>query len=144
MELTKTEKERRTLFYIGCGFLILCFIYALLIYFTSFSLNTFMLPCIFYKLTGFYCPGCGGTRAFNMLIQGNLLRSLMYHPVVIYGAIIYAWYMVSNGIELLSKGKWRIGLRYHQWLVYLGIVILAANFIIKNIIILVWHYPVIS
>ena len=44
------------------------------------------LPCIFHMLTGLYCPGCGGTRAFFLLFTGHPLRSFLYHPIVLYGA----------------------------------------------------------
>ena len=32
--------------------------------------------CLFHKLTGFYCPGCGGTRALSSLLHGDLKSSL--------------------------------------------------------------------
>jgi hypothetical protein len=32
--------------------------------------------CLFHKLTGLNCPGCGGTRAAYQLLHGHLLRAL--------------------------------------------------------------------
>jgi len=144
MELTREEKERKSIYYLGCAALIMGIMYALLVRYTNFSISRFLLPCLFHKITGFYCPGCGGTRAFAKLTQGELLQSLIYHPLVIYGAILYLWFMITNTIELISKRRWKIGLRYRQWYVNVGIVILAINFIIKNAVLLIWHYPMIS
>jgi hypothetical protein len=32
--------------------------------------------CVFHKLTGWNCPGCGGTRAAYQLLHGHPLRAL--------------------------------------------------------------------
>jgi hypothetical protein len=32
--------------------------------------------CLFHSLTGWNCPGCGGTRAAYQLLHGHLLRAL--------------------------------------------------------------------
>ncbi len=32
--------------------------------------------CLFHALTGWNCPGCGGTRAAYQLLHGHLLRAL--------------------------------------------------------------------
>jgi hypothetical protein len=32
--------------------------------------------CLFHQLTGWNCPGCGGTRAAHELLHGHLLRAL--------------------------------------------------------------------
>lgn len=44
-------------------------------------------PCFIYSLTGWYCPGCGGTRAVKALLCGRLFDSIYYHPAVPYLAI---------------------------------------------------------
>ena len=36
----------------------------------------FFPPCLFHKLTGLYCSGCGTTRALHQLLHGNLLEAL--------------------------------------------------------------------
>ena len=46
-------------------------------------------PCVFHKWTGYYCPGCGGTRAVKALLRGDVIGSFFYHPVVLYGAVLY-------------------------------------------------------
>ena len=37
------------------------------------------IPCLFHELTGFYCPGCGGTRAVLALLAGHPVLSFLYH-----------------------------------------------------------------
>ena len=50
-------------------------------------------PCLFYKLTGIYCPGCGSTRATYHLIHGNILMSLRNNvlmlPTFVCAAVLF-------------------------------------------------------
>ena len=46
------------------------------------------IPCLFNELTGFYCPGCGGTRAVLALLSGYPVLSFLYHPLVPYCALV--------------------------------------------------------
>jgi hypothetical protein len=39
-------------------------------------------PCLFYRLTGFYCPGCGITRALHALVHGDLARAWAMNPLL--------------------------------------------------------------
>jgi Protein of unknown function (DUF2752) len=60
--------------------------------------------------TGVPCPGCGMTRAFSHLVNGDLSSALDFHPlvipIVVIGALAWAWYL------LRSLGRVRpIGLR---------------------------------
>ena len=40
--------------------------------------------CYWLTHFGYYCPGCGGTRAFENLLYGHIIKSFIYHPFVIY------------------------------------------------------------
>ncbi len=51
-------------------------------------------PCIFKKLTGFDCAGCGSTRACYHLMHGNVLQAANYNsllmlfiPLIIIGLV---------------------------------------------------------
>ena len=41
------------------------------------------IPCIFFELTGLYCPGCGITRAFFSLLKLDIYQAFRYNILVI-------------------------------------------------------------
>lgn len=141
--MNQSENERRSLYIVGWVFLIIAVAAYLLIRFAHIPLGSLLLPCLVHELTGFYCPGCGGSRAVSLLLKGDFLKSLYYHPIVLYGMILYSWFMISNTIERLSKGRFHIGMHYKDRYVHIAVVILVLNFIIKNAVLLIWHYPMI-
>ncbi len=106
---------------------------ALLLYrWLSAHLPFFGIPCLLHTLTGYYCPGCGGTRAVYALLRLELFRAFVYHPLVPYGAAVYAWFMVSHTIERLSRRRLSVGMRYHPGWLWAALVILAVNVVIKD------------
>lgn len=38
-----------------------------------------LIPCMFYESTGYYCPGCGGTRGVHFLLHFDILNSLRHN-----------------------------------------------------------------
>lgn len=40
------------------------------------------IPCLFNEVTGYYCPGCGVTRASLALIDGDIYQSFRYNMIV--------------------------------------------------------------
>ena len=55
-------------------------------------------PCPLHAYTGYYCPGCGGTRATFALLHGHLIRSFVLHPFVPYTAVFGGWFMLSYSL----------------------------------------------
>lgn len=116
-----------------------CCIAAIIIYYVlnrlfGFDVTNYMLPCTLYTWTGLYCPGCGGTRSIYALLQGNLVQSFCFHPFVPYAVILGGWFMVSQTIERLSKGKIKIALHFRMIYVWIALVLIVVNVIYKNII----------
>jgi hypothetical protein len=100
--------------------------------FLKFIQPKMIVPCVFYMFTGFYCPGCGGTRAVMALLKGNFLLSLWYHPLVIYAVVIYVLYMASHTLAFFSPSI--RGLKYRNAYLYIALGIVAVNFIVKNVL----------
>ena len=103
---------------------------------TGFRMEKYFPPCLFHALTGYYCPGCGITRAVYALFEGKLLRCLCYHPVLPYAVILWGWFLVSQTAERLSGGRWNIGMRYRDIYLWFALALLLLNFLIKNMALL--------
>ncbi|WP_276948461.1 DUF2752 domain-containing protein [Acetatifactor muris] len=95
------------------------------------------IPCMFDRVAGIYCPGCGGTRAAEALLQGHILLSVWYHPLILYMVIIGGGFMLTQGLNRAGIRAIK-GWKFHNWYLYAGIVILVSNFLLKNILRFVW------
>jgi hypothetical protein len=51
--------------------------------------------CLVRLTTGFDCPGCGGTRAFYYLIQGNIPAASRHHALFVF-AVPFLLYMYAS------------------------------------------------
>ncbi len=51
------------------------------------------------------CPGCGGTRAAQSLIEGNLPHALSHNPLITSGIILIAGYYLFSLIARALTGK---------------------------------------
>lgn len=40
-------------------------------------------PCLFHVITGWFCPGCGSTRALHALLHGRLGTALEMNPLLV-------------------------------------------------------------
>ena len=88
--------------------------------------------CTVLAHTGWYCPGCGGTRAVIALLHGHPLASLYYHPIVLYAGAVFTVFMVSQTLQRLTGGRVR-GMRYRDIYLYIGIAVILINWIVKNV-----------
>ncbi len=104
--------------------------------------NKFVIPwlesrplgCIFWELCGAYCPGCGGTRAVKALFHGHILQALWYHPLVPYSVALYFVLMFSWTLARFHLFGVKRGLQFRAGYLYAMLVIIAGNFILKNVL----------
>lgn len=90
--------------------------------------------CVLYRLLGVYCPGCGGTRAVNALLHGHIITSLWYHPLIVYCVALYLGYMISWTFARFRMFGLRRGMKFRAGYLYGMLVVVAVNFILKNVL----------
>jgi hypothetical protein len=62
--------------------------------------------CLLKYTTGYDCPGCGGTRAFFFLVQGNLPAAARHHLVFVFALPFLLWaYVAWAGNRVF---RWRL------------------------------------
>ena len=98
----------------------------------------------FHALTGAYCPGCGGTRAVRALLAGKWLRSFVLHPFVPYAALLSGWFMISQTIERVSGSRIRIALRFRDVYIWIALLLIVVNCLVKNLALFVWHVDLLT
>ncbi len=129
----KADPELDTYFYkTGWILIFICLLYVILARVFGLDLLKHLPPCAFYTITGYYCPGCGGSRAVAALLHGKLIRSVFFHPFVLYAAVVGGWFMISQTVQRLSKNRIRIGLHYRNVYLFIALALIFINLIIKN------------
>ena len=57
------------------------------------------LPCPFHRLTGWWCPLCGGTRMGAALLSGNVPAAFAFNPMafaaLVVAALVAVWWLVG-------------------------------------------------
>lgn len=75
----------------------------------SYILNSFdLIECKFLSSYHLYCVGCGGTRAVQSLLQLKILDSILYNPIVPFGALLYAYYNIRIIISIKKNKEFLI------------------------------------
>ncbi len=64
----------------------------------------FYPSCPFFALTGWYCPGCGSTRALHQLLHGNLGTAFDLNPLLVMALPLVAYEIAAH---LLDRPGWR-------------------------------------
>lgn len=141
--LIKSKDKEAVLYFIG---IIVAIVVIISIAIVNYAINAtgyvVFKSCLFRQITGLYCPGCGGTRALILLLHGKILTSIIYHPFTIYILVIFLIFYISQSARFITKGSIN-GVQFHKWMIIVGGIILILNFMIKNIILIIFNYKII-
>ena len=92
------------------------------------------IPCVFHKVTGLHCPGCGMTRAAHELTQFQPLQAFWRNPL---GVILLPFVLVGVGLEVAA---WLYGSRYRGPRVRLPmgaawtlVVVVMSYWVLRNV-----------
>lgn len=96
------------------------------IYLTIVLTTGYGIPCLFYKLTGWKCPGCGMTRAVTEIWKGNFKEALKYNFLsltILPFICLYLLYRLVH--EELHNGE---GFHTWEYAVLIGLLIVIIGY----------------
>ncbi|MFN8354690.1 MAG: DUF2752 domain-containing protein [Spirosomataceae bacterium] len=97
-------------------------------YYAVFSATSIGIPCLFHEATGWYCPGCGGQRAFHFLLHGHAQEAAQYNLLIF---IILPLLFIGLLSEFLGLKVLRLVRRPYVGLSFLVLLLLFA--IVRNL-----------
>ncbi len=65
----------------------------------------YAIPCLFYKITGFYCPGCGVSRMCLALLKGDIKSAFYANQMIMICIPILLFIGIKSIIEIKKYGK---------------------------------------
>lgn len=110
--------------------LILILISFLIIYFILSELLDVGIPCLFYEITGYYCPGCGITRLLFSLLKLDFYQAFRYNPLIFILIIITVIYWL---VKFILKKFMNISIAIPNYVYYILLVIVIIFGILRNI-----------
>lgn len=106
--------------------LVLAFIYNILFE------ESLIGKCVFLDTFGLYCPGCGGSRSLNFLLNFDLINSFIYYPPIIITVLILLYANLRLLLAIIKKTETVTKIDYRLFLIIPVAIIL--NFVIRNIL----------
>ena len=91
------------------------------------------LPCVFYFLTGLYCPGCGAGRASYSLLHGQILDAFSYNPLMTILLPFIGLYVVARGMDWVISGENHVDGRISVRLLVAVLILIFVYGVLRNI-----------
>lgn len=91
------------------------------------------VPCLFWLLTGWKCPGCGVTRMCVALLRLDVRTAFESNPVLFALLPVLGVIFLQYAAGYVRNGSWKPG-RVQTDILYGCIVLLVAFGILRNIV----------
>ncbi len=91
------------------------------------------IPCVFHQVTGFYCSGCGASRALRSVLHFDFYQALRYNAIFTIALPLLAVYFGALCFSYIRFGKDKISRKIPMKLVWALIVLAVLYGILRNI-----------
>lgn len=99
------------------------------------SNNNVGVICTFYKETGWLCPGCGGQRALQALLHGNVLEALQYNGmIIIYFPLLAFMCIALVEVYIVKNSGFLAKYALPNWFAYFFIAAILIFFVLRNLL----------
>lgn len=72
---------------------------ATILFFFNPSTTVFYPKCLFHEMTGWYCPGCGSTRALHCLLHGEFREALRNNALAVFALPLLGGIFLARAVR---------------------------------------------
>ena len=91
------------------------------------------LPCVFYQTTGFYCSGCGSSRALRSVLHLDFYQALRYNAIFTLALPIISAYFGALVFSYIRFGKDKISEKVPMKLIWVFIAAALLYGVLRNV-----------
>lgn len=107
-----------------------CFV---LIFFFFNPATELFVPCPFYLITGFYCPGCGSQRAIHLLLHGDILGAFRFNPLMVLTLPILIYGLGTTMTNWIFGTSYRFMLFYNKLFIFGFFGLALIYWVLRNL-----------
>ena len=100
------------------------------------------IPCMFYQITGFYCSGCGASRALRSVIHLDFYQALRYNAIFTFALPLIAVYFGALVLSYIRFGKDKISEKIPMKIVWVIVAVAVLYGILRNVPVFSFLAPV--
>lgn len=89
--------------------------------------------CLFYQLTGLFCPACGGTRSIIHLLDGRLLLALKSNALAVIMLPVIGYGLATASRLALDRRFSPVDIKIAPFLVWSVLAVVIVFWIIRNL-----------
>ncbi len=91
------------------------------------------IPCVFHQLTGFYCSGCGSSRALRSILHLDFYQALRYNAIFTLALPLIVAYFGALFLSYIRFGKDKISGKIPMKAIWVLIAVALVYGILRNI-----------
>ena len=111
----------------------LSLLFFLLLYYKIASITGFYIPCMFKKITGLKCPGCGMTHMVHSTLHFDFHQAFLDNPVVFIICLVAVPFVIRKIIIYIRTGE--LGeTKFDKIIMLVAVIILLIFGVVRNII----------
>ena len=88
--------------------------------------------CPLFALTGFACPGCGLTRGFHSLFNGDIIPAIDFNAMIPLWVVIFSWIFISLVLTAIRGRGLKMWPTYPKFLMVFMVVLIGFG-VLRNI-----------
>ncbi len=103
-----------------------------ILYYIFIRITGLAIPCIFRKITGFLCPGCGITRSILAAVRLDFAGAFAYNQFVFIVLPVLAYILIKNDYVYIRYGNRKLS-RFDDTLIFICIVGAIIFGVLRNV-----------